>query len=174
MDGGLPVRDFFSRSSQLLFFSPRPLIPDDETFFFFFQQTRRIYVDNRLQHMLNLRFDIPFFQRGQFPTSVSNASQEIVVPNPWANRGNSAPFDQRACNPRVLWSGCQCSDCPPANMRKLTFFFFFRASVAFYLILDVAVGGTNGWFPDGAGDKPWLNGNLSACYRSTRAYTFGI
>jgi len=87
----------------------------------------RIYVDNRLQHMLNLRFDVPFFQRGQFPTSVSNASQEIVVPNPWANRGNSAPFDQ-----------------------------------PFYLILDVAVGGTNGWFPDGAGDKPWLNGNLNA------------
>ncbi|KAG7087304.1 hypothetical protein E1B28_013282 [Marasmius oreades] len=27
----------------------------------------------------------------------------------------------------------------------------------FYLILNVAVGGTNGWFPDG-GEKPWLNG----------------
>lgn len=24
------------------------------------------------------------------------------------------------------------------------------------------MGGTNGWFPDGAGDKPWLNGALSA------------
>jgi hypothetical protein len=39
-------------------------------------------------------------------------------------------------------------------------------SIAFYLILDVAVGGTNGWFPDGAGDgataKPWLNGAISA------------
>lgn len=33
---------------------------------------------------------------------------------------------------------------------------------AFYLILDVAVGGTNGWWPDGAGKKPWLNGALSA------------
>jgi hypothetical protein len=32
--------------------------------------------------------------------------------------------------------------------------------IAFYLILDVAVGGTNGWFPDGAGNKPWLNGAL--------------
>jgi hypothetical protein len=23
--------------------------------------------------------------------------------------------------------------------------------------MNVAVGGTNGWFPDGQGDKPWLN-----------------
>jgi hypothetical protein len=45
--------------------------------------------------MLNLRFDVPFFQRGKFPTYVSNASQEITVPNPWAGRANSAPFDQR-------------------------------------------------------------------------------
>jgi hypothetical protein len=40
----------------------------------------------------------------------------------------------------------------------------FRHTLAFYLILDVAVGGTNGWFPDNAGDKPWLNGALSQFY----------
>lgn len=28
----------------------------------------------------------------------------------------------------------------------------------FFLILNVAVGGTNGWFPEQQGDKPWLNG----------------
>lgn len=33
--------------------------------------------------------------------------------------------------------------------------------VAFYLILDVAVGGTNGWFPDGGSEKPWLDGSRS-------------
>ena len=33
---------------------------------------------------------------------------------------------------------------------------------AFYLILDVAVGGTNGWFPDSVGDKPWLDQSSSA------------
>jgi hypothetical protein len=38
----------------------------------------------------------------------------------------------------------------------------FSFLIAFYLILDVAVGGTNGWFPDGAGNKPWLNGALGA------------
>ncbi|KPV73980.1 glycoside hydrolase family 16 protein [Rhodotorula graminis WP1] len=31
----------------------------------------------------------------------------------------------------------------------------------FYLILSVAVGGTNGWFPD-SGDKPWSNGAPNA------------
>ena len=48
----------------------------------------------------------------------------------------------------------------------------FRSSllpIAFYLILDVAVGGTNGWFPDGAGDKPWLNGALTAMGDFARA-----
>ena len=28
---------------------------------------------------------------------------------------------------------------------------------AFFLIMNVAVGGTNGWFPDNLGDKPWLD-----------------
>ena len=31
----------------------------------------------------------------------------------------------------------------------------------FYLIMNVAVGGTNGWFPDGVGNKPWLDGSSS-------------
>ena len=101
--------------------------------------------------MLNLRFDVPFFQRGKFPASVSNASQEIIVPNPWTGRANSAPFDQRM-------SSRACS-----NFSKLTFFLKKKTFlIAFYLILDVAVGGTNGWFPDGAGNKPWLNGALGA------------
>ena len=32
----------------------------------------------------------------------------------------------------------------------------------FYLILNVAVGGTNGWFEDGAGGKPWIDGSATA------------
>ncbi|TLD23572.1 glycoside hydrolase family protein [Venturia nashicola] len=31
----------------------------------------------------------------------------------------------------------------------------------FYLILDVAVGGTNAWFKDGASGKPWVDGEES-------------
>ncbi|KAF2088051.1 glycoside hydrolase family 16 protein [Saccharata proteae CBS 121410] len=33
---------------------------------------------------------------------------------------------------------------------------------AFYLILNVAVGGTNGFFPDGKGNKPWVDASLNA------------
>ncbi|KAJ7176604.1 concanavalin A-like lectin/glucanase domain-containing protein [Mycena filopes] len=32
----------------------------------------------------------------------------------------------------------------------------------FYLIIDLAVGGTSGWFPDKIGNKPWFDGSLSA------------
>jgi hypothetical protein len=28
--------------------------------------------------------------------------------------------------------------------------------------MNVAVGGTNGWFPDRIGDKPWLDGSATA------------
>ncbi|KAF3008643.1 hypothetical protein E8E13_008600 [Curvularia kusanoi] len=32
----------------------------------------------------------------------------------------------------------------------------------FYLIINVAVGGTNGWFEDGKSGKPWLDGSKTA------------
>jgi len=34
----------------------------------------------------------------------------------------------------------------------------------FYLIIDLAVGGTSGWFPDAVGGKPWLDGSTSAMF----------
>ncbi|OCB89589.1 putative member of glycoside hydrolase family GH16 [Sanghuangporus baumii] len=89
----------------------------------------RSYVDSRLHLMLDLTFDRPFFNRGQFPPTVFNGTSEIPVPNPWGEDSFSAPFDQ-----------------------------------AFYLIMNVAVGGTNGWFPDNVGDKPWLDQSDSAMY----------
>jgi len=33
---------------------------------------------------------------------------------------------------------------------------------SFYLIIDLAAGGTSGWFPDNKGGKPWYDGSLSA------------
>ena len=42
---------------------------------------------------------------------------------------------------------------------------------AFYLILNVAVGGTSGWFPDGFGGKPWLDGSLGMCHLYLRYST---
>lgn len=32
----------------------------------------------------------------------------------------------------------------------------------FYLVLNVAVGGTNGWFRDGTAGKPWIDANPHA------------
>ncbi|KAF7297158.1 Glycoside hydrolase family 16 protein [Mycena indigotica] len=34
----------------------------------------------------------------------------------------------------------------------------------FYLIIDLAVGGTSGWFPDKVGGKPWLDGSSTAMF----------
>jgi len=34
----------------------------------------------------------------------------------------------------------------------------------FYLIMNVAAGGTNGWFPDWQGSKPWINNGVSPMY----------
>ncbi|KIY45933.1 glycoside hydrolase family 16 protein [Fistulina hepatica ATCC 64428] len=39
----------------------------------------------------------------------------------------------------------------------------------FYLIIDLAVGGTNGWFPDNEGGKPWYDGSSSAMYDFAKA-----
>lgn len=32
----------------------------------------------------------------------------------------------------------------------------------FYLLLNVTVGGTNGWFEDGKGGKPWVDASPTA------------
>ena len=32
----------------------------------------------------------------------------------------------------------------------------------FYLVINVAVGGTNGYFPDGVGGKPWADASGAA------------
>lgn len=35
-------------------------------------------------------------------------------------------------------------------------------SAEFYLIINLAAGGTSGWFPDDVGNKPWYDGSASA------------
>lgn len=86
----------------------------------------RISVDTRLHHLLDLRVKDSFWDLGEFPDTVRNGSDTILLNDPWINGTKAAPFDQR-----------------------------------FYLILDVGVGGTNGWFPDGK-EKPWLDGSPTA------------
>ncbi|KAH9927697.1 concanavalin A-like lectin/glucanase domain-containing protein [Fomitopsis serialis] len=43
----------------------------------------RMYVDTRLDHTLQLAFNEPFFDRGDFPETIANGSEYIVTPNPW-------------------------------------------------------------------------------------------
>jgi hypothetical protein len=95
--------------------------------------------------MVDLRFNVPMFARGDFPPTIQNNSQTIALQNPWINRGNSAPFDQRAYTLLLF------------TQPILTF----TSLAAFFLIMNVAVGGTNGWFPDNSGDKPWVDGSTS-------------
>ncbi|KAJ7245475.1 GH16 beta-1,3-glucan recognition protein [Mycena rebaudengoi] len=90
------------------------------------EQFIRAYVDTRLHHMLEIKLNKPFWERGEFPNVVQNGTESIILENPWVNGTKAAPFDQ-----------------------------------SFYLIMNVAVGGTNGWFPDGP-EKPWLDGSGTA------------
>lgn len=101
--------------------------------------------------MLIIRFDEPFFTRGQFPPTIQNNSQIVALPNPWVDRPNSAPFDQRACFNflNIFWwfnltplgrcfLALRCALNPCAV--------FFRQwlvadCTAFFLIMNVAVGG---------------------------------
>ncbi|KAJ9088736.1 hypothetical protein DSO57_1020142 [Entomophthora muscae] len=89
------------------------------------QEHIRTLADGKV--ILDVRFDEPFFKRGNYSKTEFN---------PWANSEksrNNAPFDEE-----------------------------------FYLILNVAVGGVNGFFPDTPGyggcaaKKPWKNTDESA------------
>lgn len=65
--------------------------------FLFLFACRRIYVDTRLHHLLDLRINQPFFDRGDFPAVVQNGSEAVILQNPWVNGTKAAPFDQRQC-----------------------------------------------------------------------------
>ncbi|KAH9475151.1 Beta-1,3-glucan-binding protein [Psilocybe cubensis] len=68
------------------------------------------------------------------------------------------PFFKRGDFPAVVQNGSEAVilDNPWKNGSNAAPF-----DQPFYLILNVAVGGTNGWFPDGGG-KPWLDGSNTA------------
>ena len=66
----------------------------------------RVYVDNRLQAMLNLRTrndKESYWSRGKYPATAFNGTggQEVVVNDPWVGKGPNAPFDQRQFLPFV-------------------------------------------------------------------------
>ena len=73
----------------------------------------RIYVDNRLHHMMTLNINKPFWERGEFPQVINNGSDYIALRNPWANGSPAAPFDKRTFSfPPTLdkWRLTRCPD----------------------------------------------------------------
>ncbi|KAJ7244299.1 hypothetical protein C8J57DRAFT_1243003 [Mycena rebaudengoi] len=54
----------------------------------------RMYVDSRLHHMMELKFNKPFWDRGDFPNVVQNRTESVIPENPWVNGTKAAPFDQ--------------------------------------------------------------------------------
>jgi len=72
---------------------------------------------------------------------------ELSFNEPFFSRGDFPSVVQNGSTPIVLEN-------PWVNGTNATPF-----DQPFYLILDLAVGGTNGWFPDNAGSKPWLDGS---------------
>src|SRR3569833_142974 len=67
------------------------------------------------------------------------------------------PLWQRGAFPQASSNGTRISDVWSQTGRSNTPF-----DTQFYLILNVAVGGTNGWFEDSKSGKPWLDGSPSA------------
>jgi len=41
-----------------------------------------------------MRFNKPFFDRGDFPDVIFNGSSLVPLANPWINGTNATPFDQ--------------------------------------------------------------------------------
>lgn len=58
------------------------------------KKKRRIYVDNRLHTLLDIKFDRPFFERGDFPDVIFDGPNPVPLKNPWINGTNVTPFDQ--------------------------------------------------------------------------------
>jgi len=98
----------------------------------------RFYTDNRLQAMINLdkisskNSDSYFFNTGGFPGVAMNASSGKEVVV--ADPWNTAYGGSAAA---------------PFDQQ-------------FYIVIDLAVGGTSGWFPDGVGGKKWYDGSATA------------
>jgi len=64
------------------------------------------------------------------------------------------PFFQRGDFPQIIFNG---SGLAPLPNPWINGSYSTPFDQEFYLIMNVGVGSTNGWFPDGQGKKPWLN-----------------
>ncbi|KAF9234329.1 glycoside hydrolase family 16 protein [Melanogaster broomeanus] len=97
----------------------------------------RFYTDSRLQAMINLDIsskntDSYFFNVGDFPAVAMNMSSGKYI---------------EVQDPWSTAYGGTAS--APFDQQ-------------FYMVIDLAVGGTSGWFPDDVGGKPWYDSSATA------------
>ncbi|KIR68677.1 hypothetical protein I314_01100 [Cryptococcus bacillisporus CA1873] len=93
------------------------------------------YIDLRISQVTSLRFNKEsFWTRGKFPSTYTNGSQVLKLTNLGLNPSRRLPPSIKTDNHHE----------------------------AFYLVIDLAVGSIDGWFPDGQGGKPWTDDSLSA------------
>ena len=117
----------------------------------------RFYTDSRLHAMLETQVQgqslgakkKSFWDKAGCPLTALTGSSgaEVVVTDPWEGSSYMAPFDQCRYRSAALFI---------YRNRPVTY-----SHLAFYLIIDLAAGGTSGWFPDNKGGKPWYDGSLS-------------
>ena len=74
--------------------SPTPAVSFGDQFADVFFD-RRISVDTKLHHLLSLNIKQSFWERGNFPATVHNGSDVVLLDDPWVNGTKAAPFDQR-------------------------------------------------------------------------------
>ncbi|THH01975.1 hypothetical protein EW026_g834 [Hermanssonia centrifuga] len=94
----------------------------------------RFYVDSRLQAMMNLKIT------GKGGHSFFDRGDYPAV----AHNGSDAEVAIEN-----IWANAGAPASGPFDQ-------------SFYLILDLAAGGTSGWFPDNVGGKPWFDGAETA------------
>ncbi|PCH37093.1 glycoside hydrolase family 16 protein [Wolfiporia cocos MD-104 SS10] len=92
----------------------------------------RLYVDSRIDAMVNLKM------QGKGGKS-------------FFDRGNYPSVAHNGSNTEVVIENIWATGGPSAPFDQ-----------EFYLIIDLAAGGTSGWFPDNVGDKPWYDGSATA------------
>ncbi|KAJ7244296.1 hypothetical protein C8J57DRAFT_1083101, partial [Mycena rebaudengoi] len=66
----------------------------DGRFHMYVLEFMQMYVDSRLHHMMELKSNKPFWDRGDFSNVVQNRTESIIPENPWVNGTKAAPFDQ--------------------------------------------------------------------------------
>ncbi|KAK3331368.1 glycoside hydrolase family 16 protein [Apodospora peruviana] len=95
-------------------------------------------------------FGVEWSQKYLFTYIDSRLLQVLYVnfDSPMWERGNFPPVDGNNTRFTDIWGQTKAFNTP--------------FDKPFYLILNVAVGGTNGWFEDNVADKPWLNTSPNA------------